>query len=103
MTDTKIPCEVYQIPYFITNLLSKPENGRIFHNFRTFHSTEYLAVIIVTDRECNVSNYVVLDIMSCVLSYSRPYAKLSTFQKYLFPLLPMTLMLKHLVEYDIKT
>ena len=40
------------------NLLSKPENGRILCNNLIFQSIEYLAVIIVTDRKCNVTNNV---------------------------------------------
>ena len=42
------------------NVLSKPENGKVFRNARIFYSIEFHLVIIVTDMKCNVADNVVL-------------------------------------------
>ena len=55
------------IKFRCLNMLSKPENRRIFRN-NISHSIEYLAVIIVTDTKCNIANYVVLVTCTCTSS-----------------------------------
>ena len=59
MSNSHFLCKVYYKLYCL-NLLSKPENGNVYHNTRIFYWIELHLFIIVTDMKCNAADNVVL-------------------------------------------
>ena len=68
----------YIINIHCLNLLSKPENDRVFRCYRIFHSNRFLLVILVTDRKCNVADNVVLATLSSTVLVNLKQARMSS-------------------------